>query len=176
MIQDKWRMLAESFKKVFSGYFKAQFKIMGVIWLILFIGMLILRVKFAILISFLVSFLDMLPFFGTGTALIPWAIFKAPSGDTSFAVGLVILYLVTQLVRRIIEPKMVGDSIGMNPLVTLIFMYTGYKISSVLGMILAVPIGAIVINFYKAGVFDGMLKNIRNLFRDFVRWARTTEE
>ena len=176
MIQDKWRMLAESFKKVFSGYFKAQFKIMGVIWLILFIGMLILRVKFAILISFLVSFLDMLPFFGTGTALIPWAIFKALSGDTSFAVGLVILYLVTQLVRRIIEPKMVGDSIGMNPLVTLIFMYTGYKISSVLGMILAVPIGAIVINFYKAGVFDGMLKNIRNLFRDFVRWARTTEE
>ena len=158
MIQDKWRMLAESFKKVFSGYFKAQFKIMGVIWLILFIGMLILRVKFAILISFLVSFLDMLPFFGTGTALIPWAIFKALSGDTSFAVGLVILYLVTQLVRRIIEPKMVGDSIGMNPLVTLIFMYTGYKISSVLGMILAVPIGAIVINFYKAGVFDGMLK------------------
>lgn len=176
MIQDKWRMLAESFKKVFSGYFKAQFKIMGVIWLILFIGMLILRVKFAILISFLVSFLDMLPFFGTGTALIPWAILKALSGDTSFAVGLVILYLVTQLVRRIIEPKMVGDSIGMNPLVTLIFMYTGYKISSVLGMILAVPIGAIVINFYKAGVFDGMLKNIRNLFRDFVRWARTTEE
>lgn len=175
MIQDKWRMLAESFKKVFSGYFKAQFKIMGVIWLILFIGMLNFKSKICNFVSFLFPFLDMLPFWNWDS-LIPWAIFKALSGDTSFAVGLVILYLVTQLVRRIIEPKMVGDSIGMNPLVTLIFMYTGYKISSVLGMILAVPIGAIVINFYKAGVFDRMLKNIRNLFRDFVRWARTTEE
>lgn len=176
MIQDKWRMFSDSLKKVFGGYFKAQFKIMGVIWLILFVGMLILRVKFAILISFLVSFLDMLPFFGTGTALIPWAIFKVLSGDMRFAVGLVILYLVAQLVRRIIEPKMVGDSIGMNPLLALIFMYTGYKISSVLGMILAVPVGAILINFYKAGVFDGTIKTIRNLIRDFVKWARATEE
>lgn len=176
VIQEKWRMLAESFKRVFSGYFKAQFKIMGVIWLILFVGMLILRVKFAILISFLVSFLDMLPFFGTGTALIPWAIFKVLSGDTRFAIGLVILYLITQLVRRVIEPKMVGDSIGMNPLLALIFMYTGYKISSVLGMILAVPVGAILINFYKAGVFDGMIKTLRNILKDFIKWARTTEE
>ena len=99
---------------------------MAVIWAILCVGLLFLEVSFAVLVAFLISFLDMLPFFGTGTALIPWAVFKLLSGDTKFAVGLIILYLVTQLVRRVIEPKMVGDSIGMDPLLTLIFMSVSY--------------------------------------------------
>ena len=170
IIQEKWRMMAESFKTVFGGYFKAQFKIMAVIGVILFIGMLILRVRFAILVAILVAFLDMLPFLGTGTVLIPWAVFKLVSGDIRYALGLVILYLTTQLVRRIIEPKLVGDSIGMNPLVTLIFMYIGYRIGGVIGMILAVPVGAIVLNFYKAGTFDGVLNGLKEAGRDLFQW------
>lgn len=170
IIQEKWRMMAESFKMVFGGYFKAQFKIMAVIGVILFIGMLILKVRFAILVAILVAFLDMLPFLGTGTVLIPWAVFKLLSGDIRYAVGLVILYLVTQLVRRIIEPKLVGDSIGMNPLATLIFMYIGYRVGGVLGMILAVPIGAIVLNFYKAGTFDRVINGFKEAGRDLFQW------
>ena len=152
IIQEKWRMMAESFKTVFG------------------IGMLILRVRFAILVAILVAFLDMLPFLGTGTVLIPWAVFKLVSGDIRYALGLVILYLTTQLVRRIIEPKLVGDSIGMNPLVTLIFMYIGYRIGGVIGMILAVPVGAIVLNFYKAGTFDGVLNGLKEAGRDLFQW------
>ena len=72
-------LMAESFKIVFGGYFKAQFKIMAVIGVILFIGFLILKVRFAILVAVLVAFLDMLPFLGTGTVLIPWAVFKLVS-------------------------------------------------------------------------------------------------
>ena len=170
IIQEKWRMMAESFKMVFGGYFKAQFKIMAVIGVILFIGMLILKVRFAILVAILVAFLDMLPFLGTGTVLIPWAVFKLLSGDIRYAVGLVILYLVTQLVRRIIEPKLVGDCIGMNPLATLIFMYIGYRVGGVLGMILAVPIGAIVLNFYKAGTFDRVINGFKEAGRDLFQW------
>lgn len=176
LIQEKWRLLADSFRNIFGGYFKAQFKIMGVIGVILFIGLLILKVKFAVLLAVLIAFLDMLPFFGTGTALIPWAVFKLVSGDLQFAVGLTILYLTTQLTRRIIEPKMVGDSIGMNPLLTLIFMYAGYRISSVIGMILAVPVGAIVINFYKAGVFDDGINGVKEAADDFFRWLYQKEE
>lgn len=176
MIQQKWRLLSDSFKNVFGGYFKAQFKIMAVIGVILFIGLLILRVRFAILIAILISFLDMLPFFGTGTALIPWALFKVLSGDLQYAVGLVILYLVTQLVRRLIEPKMVGDSIGMDPLLTLVFMYTGYRMTGVLGMILAVPVGAIVINFYKSGVFDAPVNGIKEAVNDLLKWMYREEE
>ena len=162
IIQEKWSMMAESFRMVFGGYFKAQFKIMAVIGVILFVGMLILKVRFAILVAILVAFLDMLSLsLERGTVLLPWAVFKLLSGDVRYAVGLVILYLVTQLVRRIIEPKLVGDSIGMNPLVTLIFMYIGYRMGGVLGMILAVPVGAIVLNFYKAGTFDRVINGFK---------------
>ena len=170
IIQEKWKMLERCFKNIFGGYFKAQFKIMGVIFVILFVGFLILKVDFAIVVAFLVSLLDMLPFFGTGTALIPWALFKILSGDMKYAVGLVILYLVTQLVRRIIEPKVVGDSIGIDPLWTLICMYTGYRFAGVVGMILAVPIGAIFVNFYHAGVFNSTIRNLQDAIDDFLKW------
>lgn len=176
LLQEKWRVLTDSFKQVFGGYFKAQFKIMGVVGVILFIGLLILKVKFAILVAVLIALLDMLPFFGTGTALIPWAAFKLISGDLQYAVGLIILYLVTQLVRRLIEPKMVGDSIGMNPLLTLVFMYTGYRLSGVFGMILGVPLGAIFINFYELGVFDGALNGIKEAIDDLLKWMYRKEE
>ena len=68
VIQEHWRVFSDSLKNVFGGYFKAQFKIMGIIGVILFIGFLILKVKFAVVVAILIAFLDMLPFFGTGTA------------------------------------------------------------------------------------------------------------
>ncbi len=176
VIQEHWRMLTDSLKKVFGGYFKAQFKIMGVIGVIIFIGLMILHVKFAAVFAVLIALLDMLPFLGTGTAFVPWALFKIISGDVQYAVGLIILYLITQLVRRIIEPKVVGDTIGINPLLTLVFMYAGYQFSGVLGMILAVPVGAIAINFYKAGVFDGPLNGIREAINDLLKWMYSSED
>ncbi len=153
-------------KHVVGGYFKAQFKIMGVVYVILIIGLWILKVNYVLLVALLIAFLDALPFFGTGTVLGPWAILKILSKDYTMAVGLIILYLVTQLVRQIIQPKVVGDTIGMNPLATLIFMYIGYKFSSIIGMIIAVPIGMIVINLYKAGVFDNQIRCIKELVQD----------
>lgn len=83
------------------------------------------------------------------------------------AVGLIILYAVTQLVRQIIQPKIVGDSIGMNPMATLFFMFVGYKFSGVVGMIVAVPVGMILINLYEAGVFDHQIRCLKELVHDF---------
>lgn len=153
-------------KRVVGGYFKAQFKIMGVVYVILVIGLLIMRIGYAPLVAFGVAFLDALPFFGTGTVLIPWAIIKLLSADYEIAVGLVILYAVTQVVRQVIQPKIVGDTIGMNPLATLIFMYIGYKISSVIGMIIAVPVGMILINLFQAGIFDNQIRCVKELVSD----------
>ena len=163
-------------KHVVGGYFKAQFKIMGVVYVILIIGLWILKVDYVLLVALLIAFLDALPFFGTGTVLGPWAILKILSKDYSMAVGLIILYLVTQLVRQIIQPKIVGDTIGMNPLATLIFMYIGYKFSSIIGMIIAVPIGMILINLYKAGVFDNQIRCIRELVHDINAFRKLDKE
>lgn len=153
-------------KHVVGGYFKAQFKIMGIVYVLLVIGLFIIQVDYVLLVAFLIAFLDMLPFFGTGTVLGPWALLKILSGDYKMALGLIILYAVTQIVRQVIQPKIVGDTIGMNPLATLIFMYIGYKFSSIIGMIVAVPVGMILINLYKAGVFDNQIRCIRELVND----------
>ena len=133
--------------------------------MILLCGFLILGVDYSLLLAILIAFLDFLPFFGTGTALLPWAVYKFFVMDIKTAVGLLIIYGITQLVRQVIQPKLVGDSIGMSPLVTLVFLYIGYRLGSILGMILAVPIGMIILNLYKAGAFDYILDDVRILMR-----------
>lgn len=165
-IWDRVSGVIAELKRVVGGYFKAQFKIMGVVYVILVVGLLIMRTGYAPLVAFAVAFLDALPFFGTGTVLIPWAVIKLLSADYEIAAGLVILYAVTQVVRQVIQPKIVGDTIGMNPLATLIFMYIGYKVSSVIGMIIAVPVGMILINLFKAGIFDNQIRCVKELVAD----------
>lgn len=171
-IWDRVSSVIAELKRVVGGYFKAQFKIMGVVYVILLVGLLIMQVGYSPLVAFLVAFLDALPFFGTGTVLIPWAVIKLLSADYEIAVGLVILYAVTQIVRQVIQPKIVGDTIGMNPLATLIFMYIGYKISSVIGMIIAVPVGMIVINLYQTGVFDNQIRCVKELVADINKFRK----
>ena len=162
-LRSKWHFIAGRFRSAVGGYFKAQFKIMGVVAVILLVGFFVLHIKYAILWAILVALLDFLPFFGTGTVLIPWAVLKALSGNYKFAVGLIIIYLVSQLVRQVIQPKIVGDTIGLNPLSTMVFMYIGYKVGGIIAMIIAVPIGLIVINLYEAGAFDDIIKDVKEL-------------
>ncbi|WP_122642314.1 sporulation integral membrane protein YtvI [Luxibacter massiliensis] len=162
-VEKRMSLVMDNLRYAVGGYFKAQFKIMAVVFLILFVGFIVLGVHYSALIAFLIAFLDFLPFFGTGTAMIPWALYKFLMGDYKLAVALAIIYVVTQLVRQLLQPKLVGDSMGMNPLVTLLLLYIGYRVSSVLGMILAVPIGMVLINMCQAGAFDYILDDVRIL-------------
>ena len=166
-IKEKWHLVAGSLKGALGGYIKAQGKIMIIVAFILFIGFLILKIEFAILFALLIAILDALPFFGTGTALVPWAVFKLIAGDYKGAVGLLIIYAVSQLVRQIIQPKIVGDSIGVNPFLSLILMYIGYKLQGVLGMIFAVPVGVVIINLHKGGAFDNIIQMGKSIVEDF---------
>ena len=162
-IVSRMTMVMYNLKYAVGGYFKAQFKIMAVVFLMLLAGFSLIGVHFSILLALGIAFLDFLPFFGTGTALIPWAVYKFLVGNYRMAIALLILYAVTQVVRQLIQPKLVGDSMGMNPLLTLILLYIGYKLGSVLGMIFAVPVGMIVVNLYQAGAFDYILDDVRIL-------------
>lgn len=156
-------MAIYNLKHSVGGYFKAQFKIMMVIWGILVIGFMILGIPFNLLLSVIIAFFDFLPFFGTGTVFVPWLLYEVMTADYKMALGLLILYPVTQIVHRTIEPKLLGDCVGLNPLLTLVLIYVGYKIGSVLGMVFAVPVGTIVINMHKAGAFDYILDDIKIL-------------
>lgn len=153
----------QDIKGLIGGYFLAQFRIMFVVAGILVIGFVVLGVPYGLLFAVLIAILDFLPLFGTGTALIPWAFVKLLSGEYAFAAGLILLYILTQVMRQIIQPKIVGDSMGLPPLMTLLFLYLGFKLNGLSGMILAVPIGIVVLNLYKYGAFDSLIENVRLL-------------
>jgi len=165
--QDKCKMMYDQIIGAVGGYFKAQFQIMFVIYVILVVGLMILGVDYAWLIGFGIAFLDMLPVFGTGTVLCPWAVIKLFAGDYMTALGMIALYGICLVVHQILQPKLVGNSVGMDPFATLFFMYIGYRVSSVLGMIIAIPVGMILINLYKAGAFDTLVWCVKEVVNDF---------
>lgn len=170
---DRVAWIKRIFSRAVGGYFVAQFKIMGIIAAILFIGFLILKVDYAILLALVIAFLDFIPFLGTGTAIWPWAAFQFMTGDYYMAIGLMIIYLICLLVHQLLQPKLVGDTVGMDPLTTLIFMFIGYRFSSVFGMIIAVPVGIIIINLHKAGAFDKIVGDVKELVEDFNQFRRS---
>lgn len=170
-----FEVYSSGISKILGGYFKAQFKLLGIIFVIIFVGLMVLRIDYALLFSVLIALMDFLPFFGTGTVLGPWAVFSFLSGNHQLAVGLVVIYIITQLARRVLEPKILGDTIGMNPLLTLVLMYVGYRIFGVLGLIFSAPAGMLIINLYSKGVFDNPLFILKDIWQD-IKKLKNIEE
>ena len=161
-----YRYLTGEVKHLVGGYFLAQFKIMFVVALVLMGGLMLLGVHYWAVLAVAIAILDFLPMFGTGTVLIPWAVVKLFTGDFAYAAGLGLLYVLSQAVRQIIQPKIVGDSMGLPPLTTLFFLFLGYRLRGLAGMILAVPVGLIFIKFYEYGAFDSLINSVKELARE----------
>ncbi len=170
-----YQYLKKDVKHLVGGYFLAQFKIMFIIAIVLAIGFLVLGVEYALLIAVIISILDFLPILGTGTILIPWAVIRLFSGQYAFAFGLVVIYILTLVLRQIIQPKIVGDTMGLDPLMTLLFLYLGFKVSGIAGMILAVPVGMQVLNLYDFGAFDDMINGIKTLVHDITNFRQSSD-
>ncbi len=174
-IQLRYRMVRHSLMKSVGGYLKAQLKIEVWMYFLLLLGLGILRVDYFGLIALGIAFLDFLPFFGTGTVLIPWAVIRFLTAEYKTAIGLLIIWGVGQLARQLIQPKIVGDSIGVPPLPTLFLLYIGYKVGGVLGMILAVPIGLLIYSLYQDGAFDTTKNSILILVAGVNRFRKLKE-
>lgn len=136
------------------GYLKSQVKIEIFMYFFLLIGLLILGIPYAAIIALGMACLDILPVFGTGITLGPWALVEFLSGDFKTCIGLLLIWWFGQLFRQMIQPKIMGDTIGIPPIPTIILLYIGYHVQGVIGMILALPIGIIIIRLNQEGVFD----------------------
>lgn len=171
-IKKRLDVVTGTLKDAVGGYFKAQFKIMGFVYLVLLVGLLILRVRYALIIGLLIALLDFLPFFGTGAVMWPWAVICLIQKDYKMGIGLFVVWALSQLVRQLVQPKMLSTSVGLPPIPTLILLYVGFRLKGALGLIFAVPIGMIVVNLYRAGMFSNFIYSIRILIKDFATTRR----
>lgn len=169
-IFQKYDVFASSLKQAVGGYFKAQFRIEIWMYVLLLIGLSLLNVRYSLLIALLMAFLDFLPFFGTGIVLVPWAVVTVIGGNYLRAVGFLVIWGAGQLFRQLIQPKIMGDSIGMEPIPTLFLLFAGYRIAGVGGMLIAVPIGIIVVNMNEAGFFDTPKYSLKILIKNINRF------
>lgn len=125
-------------------WLKAQGKLMAVTYGIVALGLTVIGVKYALLWAVLVALVDAVPVLGTGTVLIPWAVTQLLQGQMLRGLGLVATYAAAMLTRTVLEPRLVGRHLGLDPLLTLVFLYVGYRFWGILGMILAPMLAAAV--------------------------------
>lgn len=118
------------------GWLRAYILIFIITFIELFLGLTLLRVQYAFLFAALIALVDILPILGTGTVLIPWSIISFLMKDVRLGVGLLIVFGVITVVREVIEPKIVGKSLGLSPILALISMYAGLKLFGFFGMII----------------------------------------
>lgn len=149
---------------VLVSYCLAQLKIMIVIIAILWIGFFIAGIGHSFIYSVLVGIVDIFPILGTGTVIIPWAIFKLITGDIKTAVILLIIYAICLVLKQVLQPKMMGDSMGISALTTIFLIYVGLKFGGLGGMLLALILGMFVINLYRLGVFDRKIAFFKRRF------------
>lgn len=136
------------------GFAKAQFTLISLTAAIVIIGLLILRVEYAITIGLLTGLVDLLPYLGTGTVFIPWIIYLFFKGKYSLVIGLAVLYGVVVIFRQIIEPKIVAENVGLDPMLTLVALFVGLQLFGFLGLIVG-PVSLVIINaLMKANVFE----------------------
>ncbi len=127
-----------------SKYVKGYALLMLITFAELSIGLSALGVDKSVLVAAFIALVDILPVLGTGGVVIPWIFIELVSGNISFAVGLTVVYVVVTIVRNILEPKIIGDQVGLHPLIMLICIFVGAKMFGVPGII-ALPVCAVVV-------------------------------
>ena len=136
-------------KKAFFCWLKAQLKLMSVTFCILLLGFLLLRVPYAVLWAGITAVVDAVPVLGTGTVLLPWALVCVLQGKQLLAIGLVCICGCTFITRTVLEPKLLGRSLDLDPLVTLVCLYIGFRLWGFLGLLLTPMLAAAIFSAIK---------------------------
>ena len=140
LVNFKNRFLASLLK-----YLRAYLIIMLVTFIIMLFGFLVLGVRYAVLLAFVVALLDALPLIGVGTVLVPWSIYNLIFGDIGLGIGLAVLFVVHEVVRQFTEPKIIGKNLGIHPILSLFLLYAGYFVFGLLGLLL-IPVLSVIVN------------------------------
>ncbi|MEI3607268.1 sporulation integral membrane protein YtvI [Pseudogracilibacillus sp. SE30717A] len=152
-VQTRINQIYEGLQRTLLGFLKAEFKLTFISAVIVFIGLLVLRVEHALSIALIIWIVDFLPYLGAIILFLPWVIYCFSTGDIFLGTGLSILYGLIVLQRQLIKPKILSSSIGISPLLTLLTMYVGFKLIGVIGIILG-PLTFILMKIlHETGIF-----------------------
>ncbi|XXM73399.1 sporulation integral membrane protein YtvI [Lysinibacillus sphaericus] len=155
---EKVNFMTSRLSYVIFGFFKAQFLVSIIIFLVSLIGLLFISPEVAIVMSLVIWIIDFIPLIGSIVVLGPWAVFHLITGNIALGTQLAVLAAILLIIRRTVEPKVMGTHIGLSPLATLIAMYLGLKLFGVLGFIIG-PMLLIVFNSAKeAGIIKTNFK------------------
>jgi len=146
-------IIAELFKAL-VGFVRAYSILISITAVLTMVGLRLLGSEYALTIGILAGIFDILPVLGPAAIFIPWIIWEFAVGRTQFAVGLLVLYAIISVVRQFLEPKIVGDNLGLHPLATMISLYVGLQLGGLTGMILGPVLVVIFMACYRVGIFD----------------------
>ena len=136
--------LGEKIKKLSFSYLRAYVWLLSLTIGSLFFGFLILRVRYAFLLAIVIGVMDLLPVLGVGSALVPWAVIALLQKNFYLGFGLLILYGAIVLMRQIMEPRLLGKSLGLHPLLILFATFVGLRVFGFWGMFFE-PFAAVLI-------------------------------
>ena len=150
---------------VFGSYLRAQLILVTICFFELLIALnlflsLGLNVKYPLIFSIVISLIDALPILGAGAILIPWSIFSFITGDIKLGFALLILYVIVLAVRQLLEPKLISQKIGVHPLVTLVSMYSGFKLLGIVGFLIGPIVMIILKNVFSKELDNGFFREI----------------
>jgi len=131
-----FKQTGKSFSIALKGYLRAQYILMSMVGIIGIIGLLIIRSPFALLLGLLLAVLDFLPIVGAGSVLIPWALMSFVMSNPRQGISLLIIYGIITVTRQVLQPKILGDQIGIHPLVSLMSIFIGFRLFGLLGLII----------------------------------------
>ncbi|QDI89851.1 sporulation integral membrane protein YtvI [Salicibibacter halophilus] len=152
---DKLRYVFQRMAKVFLGWWKAQFIMSLGIFILTYLSLLYIAPGPALIVSFLVWLVDIIPLYvGPALILVPWGVVAMILGDVTMGVQLSVLAVILLAIRRIVEPKVLGDSIGLHALPTILSMYFGFVFFGVMGLILGPFVYMAIKSAKESGLFD----------------------
>lgn len=144
----------DNLRRSIFGFLRSQLILSALTYVLTLSGFLLLGVKYPMAIALLVVIVDIMPILGTGSVLVPWGSYLVLTGDVYTGIGLFVLFIIITVVRRAIEPKVLGDSIGISALAALISLYVGLKLVGVIGVFLGPLVVIIFMAARKAGLFQ----------------------
>lgn len=156
--KEKLYLIANQLGNAGIGFLVAQIVLSLLTFIMAYTGLWLLNISYTALLALLIVIVDILPILGTGSVLVPWAVIAIMQDNQSLGIGLLILFAVITVVRRIVEPKIYSTSMGISPLAAIISMYIGFKLLGFAGLFLGPTLIIIYDALKKSGIIQMKFK------------------